>query len=1004
MDTRIALKNNTLLKFNHHNQYTINKEIGRGATSIVYDASYINNTGDRKTVRIKECYPFKLNIQRLNTNELTTNDQDLFNEYKQKMIQTFKISNQLFEIDGLTNSVSNTIDIYKANNTVYIVSTYLEGKTISYDTVHSIKECISIIKSTAKAILKIHNHGYLYLDIKPENIYVLEGTTEMIQLFDFDSLIPMNLNNDFKISYTKGFAPLEQQLGQIKRIGKYSDVYGIGALLFYLLFKRTPTALDCDYGSRYDYSLSQFDIHTYQDRLFYELTDFFHKTLANYYPDRYQDINQLILKLEKIEKYADQTIPFIISSYISKPALLIGRSKELQQLDDYMQNQNNCLSLVGMGGIGKSSLVKEYVTINHHKFESVLYVDYSMYHTMQDLIIDDNYLSVNTIHKLEEETNDEYYQRKLQALRLLVIGKNIVFVIDNYSFHNDLKDILKLQWKIILISREKLPLLTCPTLYLNEMDYQQLPMLFQSYLGRSINDYETIYLDNIIDKIQGHTLVLELLARQIAASYISIQEASDLVDQYGFSNIAKEKIDYTKDENYYYDTIENLINILFDMRDLSDNKKIILKVLSLFHNIDIHIFSEMLELENKNDINELEKLGWINIDDMSLSMHPVIKAVISKWDWSSYQSSLQQVQKYLIQQLEDKEYKEGQYKIAQNYVLLAKDVLENIDIESHESIILLYHVIINVGRDEEEYIILKASQVLQYPQYLKAEYIMNIYEKIMDIYDERKQYDDSKVVLDKAKTFAFNINDNYIFALYYDLSVHYYDDVLDGYYTPQTKQQEQMISDMIYAEDQAIHYYGLVDTDMSKVNQINCMISKTIFLIRNKPENKIDIDEQLKLIDKIIQQYSQIYNEIKYGYHMVQAWYYTYVEPDYQKMCACVNQEYQYVEETSATLLDFIDKMIIPYANMTYELGENDDAILILNDGIHRLETYDEYMPYIREIMTLYACLIDIYIGQKDFIQCQNIIDIIDDLCNSNHIDTSLYITKELRNYIQAML
>jgi len=322
MDTRTALKNNTLLKFDQYNQYIINKEIGRGATSIVYDASYTNNTGNKKTVRIKECYPFKLDIQRTDSGKLITNEQEAFNEYKEKMIHAFKISNQLFEIDGLTNSVSNTIDIYETNNTIYIVSTYLQGETLNYDNVHSIKECISIIKSTAKAILKIHNHGYLYLDIKPGNIYMIEGTTEIIQLFDFDSLIPINqLNEDFKISYTKGFAPLEQQLGQIKRIGKHSDVYGIGSLLFYLLFKRTPTALDCGYGARYDYSLSQFDEHTYQDCLFYELSDFFHKTLANYYPDRYQDLSQLILKLDKIEKYADQTIPFILSSYVSKPTL-----------------------------------------------------------------------------------------------------------------------------------------------------------------------------------------------------------------------------------------------------------------------------------------------------------------------------------------------------------------------------------------------------------------------------------------------------------------------------------------------------------------------------------------------------------------------------------------------------------------------------------------------------------------------------------------------------------
>ncbi len=1003
MDTRIALKNNTLLKFNHHNQYIINKEIGRGATSIVYDASYTNNTGNKKTVRIKECYPFKLDIQRTDSGELITNEQESFNEYKQKMIQAFKISNQLFEIDGLTNSVSNTIDIYESNNTVYIVSIYLQGETLSYDNVHSIKECLSIIKSIAKAILKIHNHGYLYLDIKPENIYVLEGTTEIIQLFDFDSLISINqLNEDFKISYTKGFAPLEQQLGQIKRIGKYSDVYGIGSLLFYLLFKRTPTALDCDYGARYDYSLSQFDEYTYQDRLFYELTDFFHKTLANYYPDRYQDLSQLILKLEKIEKYADQTIPFIVSSCISKPSLLIGRDNELQQLDSCLQE--HCIFVSGMGGIGKSSLVKEYISINRSKYDSVLYVDYSMYDTMQELIIDDYHISINTIHKLDEETNDEYYQRKLQALRMLVISRIILLVIDDYSFHNDLKDILNLQWKVIIITRQKPSLMTYPTLYLSEINHDQLPILFQSYLGRQINNSETIYLNNIIDKIQGHTLVLELLARQIAASYISIQEASQLVDQYGFTNVAKEKIDYVKDEVYYYDTIENMIHVLFDMSSLSYDKKTILKILSLFHSIDIHIFSDMLELDSKNDINELERLGWIHIDNMNISMHPVIKEVVSKWDWPLYQDSLNKTYHYFIQQLIDKEYKEGQYKIAQTYVQLSQEVLNNIESISREHILLLYHVIINVGRDQEGYILLKSNQVLQYPQYLKASYMMNIYEKLIDIYGERREYNDAKDILDKAKVFAFNINDNYILALYYDLTVHYYDAVLEGYYTPQTKQQEQMISDMIYCEDKAIYYYSLVDNDMSKVNQINCMISKIIFYIRNQPENKKDINRLFDDVDDLIKRYPDIYDEIKYSYHMAQGWYYTYVEPNYQKMCECVNQEYQFVEDTSATLLEFLDKMLIPYANMTYELGKDDEAILILNDGIHRLEAYEEYMPYVREIIALYSYLIDIYISKEDFVQCQNIIDIIDDLCNKNHIDILLYITNELRNYIQAML
>ena len=58
MDKRIALKPNTILQFKNIYdgmvQYTIQKEIARGGSSIVYDAAYLNNANQAKIVRIKE--------------------------------------------------------------------------------------------------------------------------------------------------------------------------------------------------------------------------------------------------------------------------------------------------------------------------------------------------------------------------------------------------------------------------------------------------------------------------------------------------------------------------------------------------------------------------------------------------------------------------------------------------------------------------------------------------------------------------------------------------------------------------------------------------------------------------------------------------------------------------------------------------------------------------------------------------------------------------------------
>ncbi len=102
MDTRIALKNKTELRFYNSSKgiclYTIKEEIARGASCIVYDASYINNSGIKKLVRIKECYPFSLTIQREESGTLLPlqSDHDSFEESKEKMRRSFDLGNELF--------------------------------------------------------------------------------------------------------------------------------------------------------------------------------------------------------------------------------------------------------------------------------------------------------------------------------------------------------------------------------------------------------------------------------------------------------------------------------------------------------------------------------------------------------------------------------------------------------------------------------------------------------------------------------------------------------------------------------------------------------------------------------------------------------------------------------------------------------------------------------------------------------------------------------------------
>lgn len=663
-DTRIALKEGASLRFyNHDNStvtYTIQEEIGRGGSVIVYNGFYEDNAGCRNLVRIRECYPFYGTLTRDETGALIAEERDIpvFREYQKKMRQSYIVSKELFYTGGLTNFISNTLNLYEANNTLYTVSTYVGGEVLSPKAAGSVKDCISLVKAAACAIRKLHDKGYLYLDVKPDNIFVLEGITEVVQLFDFDTIVPLSeikkgeSVRKYRVAYSVGYAPMEQQKGWFSLLGKYTDVYGVGALLFYLLFESVPKAPDCEADAEYSFASCRFAGQHYQDRLFQALPEFFHHTLASYYVDRYQDMEQVINKLEEIEKYADTVVPFLISSQVNCPPVLVGREAELEALDDWMnRGETNCLFLTGMGGIGKSSLVKKYIADNRSGFEAVLYLYYNG--SVRKMITDDGQLRINIVERRKEESESDYFTRKVKMLRDLAAGKRILLVADNFEGEpdEDFVSVLNIGWKVIAITRNEISETEYETLRLGAIGSREdMRALFERYARREIDEGSRDCLENIIDRVAGHTLALQLIARQIECSHISVAEAAALLEERGFGNIAPEKVDYVKDQMLFYEKVSDIISMLFAAGHMEDGERVILKVLSLFpfSGVEINVFLDMivpdamnapdwLEAKKgtiKDVLNGLARAGWVQAEGGILSIHPVVHEVIGQWEWT----------------------------------------------------------------------------------------------------------------------------------------------------------------------------------------------------------------------------------------------------------------------------------------------------------------------------------------------------------------------------------
>lgn len=974
MDTRIALKNRTMLKFYNSDNgvcvYTIEKELARGASCIVYEATYVNNSGIKKVVRIKECYPFTLTIERCADDSLVPieSDRSKFEERKEKMRFAFDLGNELFNTSGLTNFTSNTVDIYELNNTIYVVTTYQEGETLSYHRFSSLKACIAVVKSTAKVIGKIHNKGYLYLDIKPENIFFLAGTYDMIQLFDFDSLVPMKAMEqgtddcEYKISYTKGFSALELKIGNQKKIGKHTDVYAIGAVLFYLIFGTAPEAPDCEMDAEYEYGCSKYAEKTFQDKLYYELTDFFHNTLANYHLDRYQDVQQMIVKLEEIEKLADTAIPYIQRSYIFCPKILVGRDQELSELNQWFEQSNsNILFITGMGGIGKSSLVRGFLSEQAHRFDTVIYLNY--HYSLKHTIADDKQFVINAVLRSEQEEPDEYFHRKLSVARKLTKGQKIVLVIDNYEGDNfdGIDELLKLGWKIIVITRNSILAKEYPCISVEAIkDKADIYPIFESYIRRTIDEDEYLVIDRIIEDVQGHTLALELIAKQIENSFLSIYEAEELLYENGFSSIAPERVPYTKDYVSTLNTIKNIIDKLFVSDNIVGQKKSVLKAIAFFgtNGISANIFADIYGLETKDILNELIAEGWLGVNRHTLVMHPIIIETVLGW---SLAEEFLKAANFVMTELKKRlqENKDLLLDLSEEFLSCCNRHSELTSQQSYRE--LLFSVLSAMPRHREGYILANAKRLTQNLGALNGNAVIKLYDLISEIYEERQELDEAYRCLMQAQSVINKFADDYIKGQYYYLWVGYFDNKLGGRYTTTNKEEKKILASLKKALDKAIKHMKKSQHPDNKKLLAEYLRCKANILIRSNPKMKIRISALLNRTEALVKQEGLEYSEFACGYYLTWAWYYTYVEPNDTKISEYISLAYDVESKICENDLDIIDNLFVPVANIFIENGKEDDSVDWLNLGIRLCDKNDELLPFVRKKMELYIYLLDIY-------------------------------------------
>jgi serine/threonine-protein kinase len=170
-------------------------------------------------------------------------------------IQLLRFEREVRLTSNLTHP--NTIQVFDYGHTdddvFYYVMEYLEGLTLeelvrSHGPVPP-PRAVYFLRQVCAALREAHEIGLIHRDVKPGNVKVCErgGEHDVIKLLDFGLALPLvgfvagqgKLTQEGIIAGTPDYMSPEQASGQPVVDGR-SDIYGVGALAYYLLTGTPP--------------------------------------------------------------------------------------------------------------------------------------------------------------------------------------------------------------------------------------------------------------------------------------------------------------------------------------------------------------------------------------------------------------------------------------------------------------------------------------------------------------------------------------------------------------------------------------------------------------------------------------------------------------------------------------------------------------------------------------------------------------------------------------------
>ncbi len=175
-------------------------------------------------------------------------DQPGYDQVKKQLMQSFK-REAVFLRKIKHPAFPTGFEYFERNGSFYLVMEFINGKELAKalqdyrEEKGAIEDGLLVYLGVqiADALEIIHQHGYIYRDLKPQNV-MLDGISSRIKLIDFGTLYHRADHNPL-IFESEGYTPPDL-LDKTKPFTAAGDIYGLGALLYEAAMGETPVLGD----------------------------------------------------------------------------------------------------------------------------------------------------------------------------------------------------------------------------------------------------------------------------------------------------------------------------------------------------------------------------------------------------------------------------------------------------------------------------------------------------------------------------------------------------------------------------------------------------------------------------------------------------------------------------------------------------------------------------------------------------------------------------------------